>query len=100
MKKIFLTMAIAFSLFSCTKDAAPVTDDTASSKNASRRPEDNVQTPPQAVLSAFVAKFGNVSVAQWKLRSDGTWRAHFMNKGVAWEATFKADGTLVKSEPA
>lgn len=98
MKKFLLTMAIAFSLFSCTKDAAPVTDDSASI--STRRPEDNIQTPPQAVLNAFTAKFGSVKVDQWKLRSDGTWRAHFTNNGAAWEATFKADGTLVKSEPA
>jgi hypothetical protein len=53
---------------------------------------------PQAVLQSFTNLFGNVTVQEWSLRNDGTWRAHFLNNGVAWEATFKADGTLVKSE--
>lgn len=56
-------------------------------------------TPPAAVLNSFVSIFGNVPVRQWKLRSDGNWRAHFMNNGVAWEATFTPAGVLVKSEP-
>lgn len=56
-------------------------------------------TPPAAVLNSFVSIFGNVPVRQWKLRSDGNWRAHFMNNGIAWEATFTPAGVLVKSEP-
>ncbi|MCX6317449.1 MAG: hypothetical protein NTW29_09180 [Bacteroidetes bacterium] len=55
-------------------------------------------SPPAAVLNSFTTIFGNVPVRQWKLRSDGNWRAHFMNNGIAWEATFRPDGTLVKSE--
>lgn len=55
--------------------------------------------PPAAVVNSFISIFGNVPVRQWKLRSDGNWRAHFMNNGVKWEATFRPDGTLVKSEP-
>ena len=57
-------------------------------------------TPPAAVLAAFQARFGNVAVRQWKLRSNGNWRAHFMRNGIAWEATFTPAGMLVKSEPA
>lgn len=99
MKKLLLTMVITFSLISCTKESAPV-NSTTNISDLGRRSEDNIQTPPQAVLNAFKAKFGTVKVDEWKLRSDGTWRSHFMNNGIAWEATFKADGTLVKSEPA
>ena len=58
-----------------------------------------VAAPPPAVLNAFTSLFGNAPVRQWKLRSDGNWRAHFTFKGRAWEATFSPDGTLVKSEP-
>lgn len=54
--------------------------------------------PPAAVLNSFISIFGNLPVRQWKLRSNGDWRAHFMNNGIAWEATFRPDGTLVKSE--
>ncbi|NOT91896.1 hypothetical protein [Ferruginibacter sp.] len=57
-------------------------------------------TPPQAVLTAFAAMFGNAPVRQWKLRSDGNWRAHFLRNGIAWEATFTSGGVLVKSERA
>jgi hypothetical protein len=57
-------------------------------------------TPPPAVLSSFIANFGNVPVIEWKLRSDSNWRAHFLKNGVLWEATFTPDGTLVKSEPS
>ncbi len=99
MKKLLLSMVIATALISCTKESTLPADDSATTSQA-KRPEDNIQTPPAAVLNAFVAKFGNTTVDQWKLRSDGTWRAHFMNNGIAWEATFNADGTLVKSEPA
>lgn len=54
--------------------------------------------PPAAVINSFNSLFGNAPVSQWKLRSDGTRRAHFTFKGRAWEATFSADGTLLKSE--
>lgn len=57
-------------------------------------------TPPAAVLAAFTAKFGAAPVRQWKLRSDGNWRAHFTLNGVAWEATFTPAGVLVKAEKA
>lgn len=57
-------------------------------------------TPPVAVQQAFTAMFGNVPVRQWKLRSNGQWRAHFLRNGRAWEATFSSTGVLVKSEPA
>jgi len=57
-------------------------------------------TPPVAVQQAFTAIFGNIPVRQWKLRSNGQWRAHFLRNGRAWEATFSSTGVLVKSEPA
>lgn len=93
MKKMLLTMIIAFSLLSCTKEPLGSDDNTT-------KTEDKIQTPPQAVLDAFTAKFGSVKVDEWKLRSDGTWRAHFSNNGTAWEASFSANGALVKSERA
>jgi len=103
MKKLFILLVTAAVMVSCAKER--VSDDstgTASSSSSASRGgrEDNVRTPPQAVLNAFVANFGNVAVREWKLRSDGTWRAHFTRNGVAWEATFTVTGTLVKSERA
>ena len=91
--KLFLALIIAVTLTSCAKQKA--TDTTSSSSV-----EDRNATPPQAVAASFISGFGNVVVSQWKLRSDGTYTAHFTNNGVLWEATYKADGTLVKSEPA
>lgn len=96
---------IAVTFVSCAKEKLPADDSSASSSSSSTSTsrsgrEDNIATPPQAVLTAFVARFGNVPVREWKLRSDGTWRAHFTRNGVAWEATFTASGVLVKSEPA
>lgn len=103
MKKLFVIATTALVLVSCAKERV-ADDSTASSSSSSSTArsgrEDNIATPPQAVLTAFAARFGNVPVQEWKLRSDGTWRAHFLRNGVAWEATFKADGTLVKSERA
>ena len=91
--KLFLALIIAIVLTSCAKERA-------ASTNSSSSVEDRNATPPQAVATSFIAGFGNVVVSQWKLRNDGTYTAHFTNNGVLWEATYKADGSLVKSEPA
>lgn len=102
MKKLLMAAVIATALISCAKEK--FTDNTTASASSATAAKGGVEdknvTPPQAVLNAFKSKFGNVVVRQWKLRSDGTYRAHFTNKGILWEATYKANGTLVKSEPA
>lgn len=90
MKKV-LVAVIMISSFMISADARTTTQTTKTIMTIKA-------TPPAAVLNSFVSLFGNVPVRQWKLRSDGNWRAHFMNNGVAWEATFRSDGTLVKSE--
>lgn len=53
---------------------------------------------PQAVLDAFRQLYPTDSVYEWKLRNDGTWRAHIMRGAVKYEATFSATGTLIKFE--
>lgn len=53
---------------------------------------------PQAVLDSFRQNFPTDNVYEWKLRNDGTWKAHFMRGAVKWEATFSASGTLLKVE--
>lgn len=53
---------------------------------------------PKAVLDAFAAQFPSDVVYEWKLRNDGTWKAHYMRGAVKWEATFSATGTLLKNE--
>jgi hypothetical protein len=96
MKKIWIAILI-FSIAACTKK----NDDANTPPNATGcAVEDKNPAVPNAVTTAFKAKFGNIAVCEWKLRNEGTWKAHFFNKGVAWEATFNADGSLVKSEPA
>lgn len=92
MKKIILLTTALF-LGVIAISAAPVIT---SPKNV----ESVKATPPAAVMNSFVSMFGNVPVRQWKLRSDGNWRAHFLRNGIAWEATFTPAGVLVKSERA
>jgi hypothetical protein len=103
MKQFFLLLVMAATMVSCSKQRLPDDNTSAiSSSSGSSRSgtDDSSATPPAAVSAAFKARFGNLSVRQWKLRNDGTWRAHFTYNGVAWEATFSADGTLLKSERA
>ncbi len=100
MKKLILILSIAIAVTSCTKQSLPANNSTSSSSSSSSGSEDKITTPPTAVAAAFTAKFGNVTVQQWGLRNDGTYRAHFTKNGVAWEATFTAAGALIKSEAA
>jgi hypothetical protein len=53
---------------------------------------------PQVVLTAFRSTHPNDNVYEWKLRNDGTWKAHFMRGSVKWEATYTAAGVLIKEE--
>ena len=55
---------------------------------------------PQVVLDAFRQQFSTDNVYEWKLRNDGTWKAHFMRGSIKYEATFSAAGTLIKFEQA
>ncbi len=55
---------------------------------------------PQVVLDAFRQRFPTDNVYEWKLRNDGTWKAHFMRGAVKYEATYNAAGTLLKFESA
>lgn len=55
---------------------------------------------PQVVLDAFRQRFTTDNVYEWKLRNDGTWKAHFMRGTVKYEATYSATGTLIKFEQA
>jgi hypothetical protein len=93
MKKLFILLVTAVVLGSCAKENV-VPANTSSAPGT----EDRSAAPPAVVANAFTAKFGTVAVRQWKLQSDGTWKAQFTNNAVAWEAIFKADGTLIKSE--
>lgn len=55
---------------------------------------------PQPVLDAFKTQFPTLAVYEWKLTSDGSWKAHYMKDGVKWEATFSAAGAMLKNEKA
>ncbi|HUR66059.1 MAG TPA: hypothetical protein VMZ03_06880 [Chitinophagaceae bacterium] len=57
-------------------------------------------TVPEIVLQAFRQRFPTDNVYEWKLRTDGTWKAHFMRGSVKYEATYTASGDLVKFERA
>lgn len=53
---------------------------------------------PQVVLDAFRQLYPGDVVYEWKLRNDGTWKAHIMRGAVKYEATFSASGSLLKFE--
>jgi len=53
---------------------------------------------PQAVLDAFRQRFPTDNVYEWKLRNDGSWKAHFMRGADKYEATYTASGSLLKFE--
>ncbi len=53
---------------------------------------------PQVVLTAFRSTHANDNVYEWKLRNDGTWKAHYMRGTVKWEATYTLAGVLIKEE--
>jgi hypothetical protein len=91
-KAIFVLAAVAATTFFSSVNAAPAATAVMVNKTIVQA------APPQAVLNAFATLFGNAPVRQWKLRSNGNWRAHFTLNGVAWEATFTPAGVLVKSE--
>jgi hypothetical protein len=55
---------------------------------------------PQVVLTAFRSTHPNDNVYEWKLRNDGTWKAHYMRGTVKWEATYTVAGVLIKEERA
>ncbi len=53
---------------------------------------------PAVVLAAFRATHPTNVVREWKLRNDGTWKAHYFKGTIEWEATYTAAGVLVKDE--
>jgi hypothetical protein len=89
-KRIFVAILLSLAMAACEK----------TSLFEDRISNNSTQSVPPAVLKSLGTNFGNVTVTEWKLRSDGSWRAHFIFNGVAWEATFSSNGTLIKSEPA
>ncbi|MBS1743667.1 MAG: hypothetical protein JST81_11590 [Bacteroidetes bacterium] len=95
MKKV-ISIASAF-IFICSINNESVAATTATPTTISVLKAD---VPPAVVVNSFRNIFGNVPVKQWKLRSNGQWRAHFLRNGIAWEATFTSTGILVKSERA
>ncbi|WPU91561.1 hypothetical protein SNE25_19790 [Mucilaginibacter sabulilitoris] len=60
--------------------------------------DDRNITVPTKVTAAFNKLYPGSVIREWKLTSDGLYKAHFTRKGVAYEASFKANGTLVKIE--
>jgi hypothetical protein len=119
MKKSNLILAVAvFAFVSCkkTEEVTPVTplsevstlavrgsDDSfhdANDDNPSKhsgKDDKNISVPAK-VLAAFNKSFPVAIVREWKLTSDGLYKAHFTKNGIAYEASYKASGILVKLE--
>ncbi len=53
---------------------------------------------PAAVMSVFNSRYPDASQTQWKLLSDGTYKAEFFRGASKWQVIFKADGTIIKEE--
>lgn len=120
MKKSTLILAVAVLAFaSCTKTegVSPVSSTSEIGTLAKHGADDNVNhdanddnqakhngnddrniTVPSKVLAAFNKAFPGAAVREWKLTSDGLYKAHFSKNGVAYEASYKSNGTLVKLE--
>ncbi len=75
------TAVTIFSAMFFVANATPAINHSVASKTTSV-----FATPTPAVLTAFKSLFGNAAVREWKLRSNGNWRAHFIRNGRAWEA--------------
>lgn len=112
MKKSFLILAVAaMTIASCKKSSEAEIAPDMSLKSSTllkngaddglsgARQDRNIAVPAK-VLAAFAKAFPGVTVREWRFTSKGLYKAHFLRNGIAWEASFRADGTLVKSERA
>ncbi|MGZ3866141.1 MAG: hypothetical protein ACXVC6_03055 [Bacteroidia bacterium] len=84
MKTIFYIAVPAVLLTSCATEFQIVSDDV-----------------PQAVTSAFKAKYPSVPSPEWEVEKEGgrlVYEAEFKLDGKKKEAEFKPDGTFVKEE--
>ena len=103
MKKIFALVVMTSCLFaSCTKDSQGSNDLITSQQRAENNPNggggNNIATAPDAVLSAFNARYPDATRIEWKQLPDGNIKAEFFRGAVKWQAIFTASGTLVKEE--
>ena len=94
MKKIFLIMAISFSLFTVQ-----------SCNNDTKAKEDNKELStvdvPAPVQSAFSAKYSTATDVKWEDAHEGTkqtYKAKFNLNGKKMKAEFDANGGFVKEE--
>lgn len=95
-------MMIASALMtSCSKDN-PLVDAAARGNGSSTGVEDNVKVVnlPAAVQDAFNSRYSGATNIEWKVLSNGNYKAQFFLGGVRWEAIFTPTGTLVKQERA
>jgi hypothetical protein len=60
--------------------------------------DDNVSSVPDAVLSVFNARYTDAANIEWKLLSNGNYKAEFFRGSVKWQTTFTPSGTIVKEE--
>lgn len=57
----------------------------------------NIQVP-EAVKSAFKAKFPNVASIEWEAEIEEVYEAEFKQNGKKMSAAFKSDGTWIETE--
>jgi hypothetical protein len=103
MKKILALILVGSSLLvSCTKDSQGsndlITSQQRAEDNANGGGGINIATAPDAVLSAFNARYPDATRIEWKQLPNGNIKAEFFRGAVKWQAIFTTNGTLVKEE--
>ena len=59
---------------------------------------DHTNNVPDAVLSAFNSLYTDATNIEWKLLTNGNFKAEFFRSAVKWQTTFTPSGTVVKEE--
>jgi len=101
MKKILsLVIVAAVLLTSCTKQGpgGDLANPQTFEDNVNGGGGSNTKSVAAAVLAAFNARYPDAARIQWKLLSDGNYKAEFFRGAVKWQATFSPTGSLLKEE--
>lgn len=101
-KTLSLLLLAAVLTTACSKQSRGSDDISTQQKNGEDNPNGgggaNVSSVPSAVSTAFAARYSDATKVQWKLLSNGNYKAEFYRGTVKWQAIFTPAGVLVKEE--
>ncbi len=101
MKKIVSLVVITVLLMtSCTKQGpgGDLVSQQGFEDNVNGGGGRNTTSVPADILSAFNARYADAVKIEWKLLSEGNYKAEFFRGAVKWQATFSPTGSLLKEE--